>query len=78
MNHKRSLTHRLVLLALALIIASVAMAAIEHIQTTQSHGSPRAQPRCVDLPCYDDSDCGSLCSCDRPPNAQVGTCIACE
>jgi len=32
-------------------------------------------PRCAGLSCYDDSDCGTRCYCDRSTSA-VGRCIA--
>ncbi|MGH9913920.1 MAG: hypothetical protein ACRD63_01385, partial [Pyrinomonadaceae bacterium] len=33
-----------------------------------------AVPACVQLKCYDDSDCGSKCFCSRSPESTLGQC----
>ena len=34
------------------------------------------KPACAGLDCYDDSDCGSKCHCERKPESKLGKCVA--
>ncbi len=38
-------------------------------------GGDRA-PGCAGLQCYDTSDCGRSCTCERAPGAALGRCAA--
>jgi hypothetical protein len=34
------------------------------------------KPKCTELKCYNDSDCGKKCSCDRPTGSAIGNRVA--
>lgn len=59
------------LLKLAALILLVG--AIYHAAGLWMRG--RDKSACAELVCYDDSDCGSACSCDRSPEASSGKCV---
>jgi len=61
------LTRWLIIISLALLIVSFVMFLADRKLKTI--------PRCVGLPCYDDSDCGSHCFCDLDPPSTEGSCV---
>ena len=70
---KRSRRNPLKVAASILLIAA-ATVAVTLFVTKRTENTNR--PKCADLKCYDDSDCGKKCSCDRQAGSAIGNCVA--
>lgn len=57
------------------LAALILLAALVYFAVSQ-YSRKGEKPACAGLSCYDDSDCGSRCHCDRPPESKFGKCVA--
>jgi hypothetical protein len=59
-----------------LVIIVFLLLAIATFVVASRYGRKKELPVCAGLSCYEDSDCGSKCSCERAAGSKLGKCIA--
>jgi len=68
-------TNLLKIAAIVLLMIIVSLAIVQLFKKKGAATANTNRPRCSGLKCYDNSDCGDKCFCDRPGSA-LGLCVA--